>query len=142
VAIAKAVPSDLPEVPMDAGLLARALANLVANAIRGTADGGRIEITAAMERGDLEIAVADEGPVPTPDRLDELFERGLAGSDPLDSGVPHGHAPAGPAARPGLGSTRAIAEAHDGSLRHEHRRGGGNRFVLRLPGRVAPARAA
>ena len=65
-------------VAADAALLARALGNLVRNALRYAGDAGPITLTAAAEGGEAVIAVEDQGPgVPeeTLARLGEPFYR-------------------------------------------------------------------
>ncbi|MCB9637229.1 MAG: HAMP domain-containing histidine kinase, partial [Sandaracinus sp.] len=69
----------------------------------------------------VELAVEDEGPgVPEEDRA-KIFERFFTtDAERRGTGL-------------GLAITRAVAEAHGGSLRFEAREPKGSRFVLKLP---------
>jgi signal transduction histidine kinase len=55
---------DLPEeltISMDEGLVGRALENLIGNALRYTAEGGRISLSARPSKGGAELSIADSG---------------------------------------------------------------------------------
>jgi two-component system, OmpR family, sensor histidine kinase KdpD len=56
------VPDDLPLALVDPGLLERALANIVANAIEWSPIGKTVEIRAVPAPPDLELRVVDHGP--------------------------------------------------------------------------------
>ncbi len=58
----------------DPELLARALANLVRNAVRYAGEAGPIEIVAERRESEVAIAVRDAGPGVPPDVLPHLFE--------------------------------------------------------------------
>jgi signal transduction histidine kinase len=67
--------ADLPDVGIDADALARAVGNLVLNAVEATAPGGRVTVsTAPTESGGVEITVDDEGPGVPPAERDRIFE--------------------------------------------------------------------
>jgi two-component system, OmpR family, sensor histidine kinase CpxA len=66
-------PADL-RVKADPDLLARALGNLVRNALRYAAEAGPITVTAAHNNGRVTIAVEDLGPGVPPADLDRLGE--------------------------------------------------------------------
>jgi two-component system sensor histidine kinase CpxA len=55
-------------------LLARALANLVRNALRYGGGAGPVEITAAEEGDAVRLVVADAGPGVPPDLLERIFD--------------------------------------------------------------------
>ncbi|MFE0459617.1 sensor histidine kinase [Kitasatospora sp. NPDC058965] len=102
----------------DAGLLRRAVANLLGNALaHGHAPGepARIEITVAA---DGTVAVDDAGPGIPPEQARSLFERFHSGKG--SSGL-------------GLSIAAWVAHAHGGSLTVSRSARGGARFVLRLP---------
>lgn len=61
-------------VKADRELLARALANLIRNAVRYAGDAGPITISAERKRDSVEIEVRDSGPGVPGDLLDQLFE--------------------------------------------------------------------
>ncbi len=91
----------------DAGLLERAVANLVENAVRHTPPGTRISVRCTTVEGRGRVEVEDSGPGIPPDGAAHVFERFYRG-DPArsrDSG-----------AGLGLPIASAIAEAHGGRL--------------------------
>lgn len=106
----------------DAGLLERALRNLVANAAEAERSVGRrgpVAISVATAEGAWRIAVEDRGPgLPETVRA-RLFE-------PFASGRPGG-------AGLGLALARRIVLLHGGSIRLEPRAGGGTTAEIRLP---------
>src|SRR5262249_40249416 len=54
-------PADLPEIVADKRALKQIMINLLSNALKFTARGGRVKITAAAERAALAITVEDNG---------------------------------------------------------------------------------
>ncbi|WP_320780000.1 ATP-binding protein [Streptomyces sp. CRN 30] len=129
------VPETLPMVAVDAGLLERAVANVVENAVKYSPAGRRVLVAASAHAGRVELRVVDRGPgVP-----DEAKERIFA---PFQR---HGDAPRGAGVGLGLAVARGFAEAMDGTLNAEDTPGGGLTMVLTLRtvnGPGAPARAA
>ena len=119
------VAPDLPEIAVDAGAIAQALANLIDNAIKYAGDRKAIRIDARVEGDRLAITVADEGvgiPKAEHQRIFEKFYRVGASETQArrGSGV-------------GLALVRHIVEAHDGDVRVDSREGEGSRFTVRLP---------
>jgi len=116
-----ALPEDLPLVRLDGVLFEQALVNVLDNAVKYTAPGTTISITARVEAATVSVEVADAGPgLPsgTEERVFEKFFRG--GTGPAGSGL-------------GLPICRAILAAHGGTARAENRPGGGALFRLVLP---------
>jgi len=114
---------DLPFVRGDLGAIERALSNLLENALRHTPPEGRVRVTVAATRDDVEIAVADTGPgIPagSEERVFERFYRVEEGRSGEGSGL-------------GLAIARRVAELHGGSIRAERAEGGGARFRFTLP---------
>jgi two-component system sensor histidine kinase KdpD len=103
---------------------ARALANLVANALAYSAEESPVDVTAARDADWLVFAVADRGrgiPDPERERIFDAFHRGPAViGNTRGSGL-------------GLSIARQLAEAQHGSIAVEPREGGGSVFTLRLP---------
>ncbi|MDO4271100.1 MAG: ATP-binding protein [Eubacteriales bacterium] len=62
-------------VRTDAGLLEQVLMNYLSNAIRYTADGGRIEITAARTEAGVRLAVFNEGDGLPEEELPKIWEK-------------------------------------------------------------------
>jgi two-component system, OmpR family, sensor histidine kinase KdpD len=117
------VPADLPLVPMDGLLVEQALVNLLENAAKYSPEGATIEVTAALDAGQLVIGITDRGPGVSPGEEERIFEKFYRSTV---------HEQVGGA---GLGLTivRAIALAHGGRVWVEPRAGGGSVFRLALP---------
>jgi two-component system sensor histidine kinase BaeS len=92
----------------DPDLLRQLLDNLLDNAIRHAAPGGRVQLEASRRNGEWKILVSDDGPgIPTAAKR-HLFERFFR-SDPA-----RGRANGG--AGLGLSLSKAIAELHGGGI--------------------------
>jgi two-component system sensor histidine kinase KdpD len=74
-AVVSTVAPGLPALSLDFVLAEQALFNLLDNAAKYAAAGGRIEIVARRDGGRVEIAVRDEGPGISPEALPHLFEK-------------------------------------------------------------------
>ncbi len=122
-------------VRVDPGGLSRVLANLVANAVRHTPCGGRVEITAAPGVDAVELAVSDGcGGIAAEDlaRVFDIAWTGSAARTPDLVAQPPG--PGGSRAGLGLAIVKGIVEAHDGEVSVINRGSSGCRFLVRLPG--------
>jgi two-component system sensor histidine kinase KdpD len=118
-----AVPPTLPLVRADAGLLERAIANVVANAARAAPDGSCVRIAAATRGGDLQLRIIDHGPGVPAEQRDRIFE-------PFQR---LGDTPAGEGVGLGLSVARGVLQAMGGSLTAEDTPGGGFTAVITLP---------
>ncbi|MFD2078295.1 two-component system, OmpR family, sensor histidine kinase KdpD [Actinopolymorpha cephalotaxi] len=118
-----ALPEDLPAVRVDTGLVERAVANIVENAVRHNPTGEPVLLTASALRGQVEIRVADRGPGVPDEAKDHIFE-------PFQR---LGDAPAGTGVGLGLAVARGFAEANGGTLYAEDTPAGGLTMVLTLP---------
>ncbi|HUE25880.1 MAG TPA: HAMP domain-containing sensor histidine kinase [Solirubrobacteraceae bacterium] len=105
----------------DSEALARALENLVENALVHGPDGGAVTVALRRQGSWAALSVSDEGPGPTPGERERVFERFWRG-------------PA-TAARPGSGLglsiVAAIVERHRGRVSVE-----GSTFLIELPARA------
>ncbi|WP_114812974.1 sensor histidine kinase [Paraburkholderia kururiensis] len=119
IALALAQSNDLPdEACFDAAQLARAIDNLILNALRHTPAGGHVTLRAAQHADILSIEVADDGPgVPLAER-EHIFEPFVTGHA-SGSGL-------------GLAVVREIAVAHGGRAFYAARPHGAC-FVIELP---------
>jgi two-component system sensor histidine kinase BaeS len=113
-------------VVVDPDRIAEVLDNLLANALRHTLAGGRVEIGWASRSVGTEIWVEDTGEGIAPEDLERVFERFYR--------VDRARSRASGGSGIGLTIARAIAEAHGGRLWAQSRgRGAGARFTLVLP---------
>ena len=122
------LPADLPLVEYDALLMERVFANLLENAAKYTPPGSRIRIEARAQDQQLTVQVCDNGPGLPPGREQAVFEAFERGS----------REDARPGVGLGLALTRAIVQAHRGSLAAEPAPGGGACFRITLPRREPP----
>lgn len=108
-------------VEADIALLERVFENLIDNALRHTAEGGRV--TLALRRLDrrARIEVADNGEGIAADRLPHVFERFYGGGAN------------GGSAGLGLAIVQRILELHGASIAVDSRPGDGTRFRFELP---------
>jgi two-component system, OmpR family, sensor histidine kinase KdpD len=116
------IPETLPMVAVDAGLLERAVANIVENAVKYSPEDRRVTVAASAIGDRVELRVVDRGPgVPdeAKDRIFEPFQR-------------HGDAPRGAGVGLGLAVARGFVEAMGGTLAAEDTPGGGMTMVLTL----------
>ncbi|MEU6058789.1 sensor histidine kinase KdpD [Streptomyces sp. NPDC047097] len=117
------IPETLPMIAVDRGLLERAVANIVENAVKHSPDGRPVHVSASALAHRVELRVTDRGPgVPdeAKDRIFEPFQR-------------HGDAPRGAGVGLGLAVARGFTEAFGGTLSAEDTPGGGLTMVLTLP---------
>ena len=118
------IPLEL-ELDIDAGLLHRALMQLLENARKYAPPDSPIRIEARILDGQATISVMDRGPGISPDELDKVFEkfyRGRRGANHKVEGTGMG-----------LAIAKGIIEAHGGRIRAERRQGGGATISFTLP---------
>lgn len=127
------IPENLPMVRVDPGLLERAVANIVENAVTHSPENEPVLVSASSLADRVELRVVDRGPgVP-----DEAKERIFA---PYQR---HGDAPSGAGIGLGLAVARGFTEAMEATLNAEDTPGGGLTMVLSLrPGAGAPPAVA
>jgi PAS domain S-box-containing protein len=114
----------------DATRLAQVLSNLLNNAARYTAPGGRIVLRTTLEEGSAVIVVEDNGRGFRPETAQMLFEPFVQGEQDAQPGAGLGI---------GLSIVRGIVELHGGTVEGwSEGPGRGSRFTIRLPGLQAP----
>jgi signal transduction histidine kinase len=119
------IADSLPILYADHERVQRVLNELLDNAIKFTPDGGVIRVRARDEGNQLLCEVEDTGEGIPAEMLSRIFEP----FSPVEPALAHGGSGAGM----GLSLSRAILEAHGGSLQVESERGRGSLFRVRLP---------
>jgi two-component system sensor histidine kinase KdpD len=117
------VAPELPPVTGDAALIERVLRSLVGNVAKHTPAGTHVTIAANVVEDHIEASVEDDGPGLPRGREEEVFESFARGEQ---QGTRRG-------AGLGLAISRAIVEAHGGTIRAEGGRERGTRIVFTLP---------
>ncbi|MGA5423731.1 ATP-binding protein [Streptomyces lavendulocolor] len=126
------IPESLPMVEVDKGLLERAVANVVENAVKYSSDAAPVLVSASAMADRVELRVVDRGtgvPDEAKDRIFAPFQR-------------HGDAPRGAGVGLGLAVARGFVEAMGGTITAEDTPGGGLTMVLTLKAAAAPAATA
>lgn len=127
-AVVLEVPENLPLVTADAGLLERALANVVENALRYSPPGAKVHVVADLLRDAVVVRVVDRGPGVPDDQKQDMFTAFQRLGD----------APSGHGVGLGLAVARGFVEANGGTLEAENTPGGGLTMVLTLPVESGP----
>jgi signal transduction histidine kinase len=104
--------------------------NLVSNAVKFTPAEGRVDVSARLDDGQVEIAVADTGPGIAPEELETIFEEFKQATD----------AKRAEGTGLGLPLSRKLVELHGGRLWVESAAGNGSTFRFTLP--VGPTEPA
>jgi signal transduction histidine kinase/CHASE2 domain-containing sensor protein len=123
--LVKGVVVGLAPIVADADLLARAVSNLVSNAIKYSPEGRPVTVSARTDRGSVVIEVADEGYGIPAELLDRVFQKFYR--------VPRVQDADTPGTGLGLALVREIAELHGGSVGVTSEPGVGSVFALRIP---------
>ena len=110
--------------------VARAIRNLVDNAVAHSPPGGRVEVSAAAEGDTIVVAVTDEGNGVPPEDVQHIFAPFFRGAREQSS--------EGGSAGLGLAIAREIARSAGGEIVLDTTHGAGARFVLTLERTSAP----
>jgi signal transduction histidine kinase len=124
-AFEESIDSSLPKVYVDREAIARALVNLVNNALKYSADEKFLGVKLYRENSALKLEVIDRGIGITRREQSKIFEKFYRTGDPLvhntkGSGL-------------GLSLVRHITQAHGGEIAVESTPGKGSKFTLSLP---------
>jgi signal transduction histidine kinase len=119
------IDGGLPSVCVDREAIARALLNLMNNALKYSADDKYLRVKLYRENGSVKLEVEDHGIGITNREQTKIFEKFYRTGDPLvhntkGSGL-------------GLSLVRHISDAHGGTIDVHSTPGKGSRFTLTLP---------
>jgi hypothetical protein len=117
--------ASVPEVTGDRERLSQLVGNLISNALKFTPAGGRVTVRAFVEGGHAVVEVEDDGIGIPEAEQDRLFQRFFRSSIATEQAIP--------GTGLGLVISRAIAEAHGGTLDVRSKTGAGACFRLDLP---------
>ncbi|OGQ71108.1 MAG: hypothetical protein A2W73_04435 [Deltaproteobacteria bacterium RIFCSPLOWO2_12_55_13] len=116
------VDRELPMVRLDQALIEQCLCNLLLNAASWSRPGTNITVRAALEGGQLVLAVLDEGPGLNESDLRRIFEKFYRASDARPGGTGLG-----------LAIVDGFVRAHGGTAAAANRQTGGAEFTLEIP---------
>ena len=113
------VGNGLPDLQADPVRLTQALVNLVINAVQAVERNGLVEVSVARVGDAISVAIRDNGPGISPEKLASIFEPYFT-TKPEGSGL-------------GLWIAQQIVTAHGGTLKAENRSERGAVFTILLP---------
>jgi signal transduction histidine kinase len=122
--LTESVASDVARVRGNPEKLQRVLYNLVQNAVRHTPQDGTVTLRAERDAGFVRIEVADDGEGIPLEQTAHVFDRFFRGGDGARNGAGAGL---------GLSISRAIVEAHGGTIWVEPGERRGTRVVFTVP---------
>ncbi len=114
-----------PPVLADRVRLVQVIDNLIANAVKFTDEGGRVQVTAAVRGREWRIDVQDPGIGIPPDEIGHLFDRFFRASNATAAGRPGSGL--------GLSIVKEVTELHGGRVTVSSTLGAGTTVSLFLP---------
>jgi PAS domain S-box-containing protein len=117
--------APLPSLPADPDRIGQVIGNLLSNAFKFTPKNGRVTLRAYTREDRLRIEVEDTGPGISPDEVGRLFQRYARTRTALERGVR--------GTGLGLYISKAIVEAHHGTIGVNSELGKGSCFYVELP---------
>jgi signal transduction histidine kinase len=114
---------EIPSLDLDGKQIARVFANLIGNAVKFTPRRGSISVSSSLHSGCLVVEISDSGIGIPKDDLPRIFNKYFRASGAQGfkgTGL-------------GLTISKAIVEAHGGSIAVESAEGEGSRFSVLLP---------
>ncbi|WP_458779422.1 sensor histidine kinase [Arthrobacter sp. D3-16] len=124
VVLAAETPERL-EAHVDGARISQVLDNLVSNAIKYSPDGGNVVVSLAQEDGHLACRVSDTGMGMSAEDASEVFAKFFRTSNVRRTAIP--------GVGLGLPISKAIVEAHGGTIEVESALGQGTTFTFRVP---------
>ncbi|MHB1418919.1 MAG: two-component system histidine kinase PnpS [Bacillota bacterium] len=125
VALEINIPAGLPSPQIGPDLLGQVLINLIENAVKYTAEGGKVTITAESLGAAIKVAVSDTGIGIPEESLSRIFERFFR----VDKARSRKMGGTGL----GLAIVKHVVEAHGGALNVESEVGKGSTFTFTIP---------
>jgi two-component system sensor histidine kinase KdpD len=120
--LATVIPTEMPLIKIDFGLIEQVLHNLILNATQHSPVGSRIRLKFFYDNGFLTIQVMDRG-VGFPDsELNSVFNKFYRGKEAKAGGTGLG-----------LSIVKGFVEAHHGKVIAENRQNGGALFTIKIP---------
>jgi two-component system phosphate regulon sensor histidine kinase PhoR len=116
---------DRLEAHVDGARISQVLDNLVSNAIKYSPDGGNVLVSLEQEDGHLACRVTDTGMGMSAEDASEVFAKFFRTSNVRRTAIP--------GVGLGLPISKAIVEAHGGTIEVESALGEGTTFTFRVP---------
>ena len=116
---------DQLEAHVDSARISQVLDNLVSNAIKYSPDGGEVVVSLAQEDGHVACHVSDTGMGMSPEDASEVFAKFFRTSSVRRTAIP--------GVGLGLPISKAIVEAHGGTIGVDSTLGKGTTFTFRVP---------
>ena len=116
------IPSNMPMVNIDFGLMEQVLHNLLLNATQHSPAGSRIRLKFFHDNGFLTIQVMDRGEGFSADDIHSVFNKFYRGKQAKAGGTGLG-----------LSIVKGFVEAHKGTVTVENRQNGGALFTIKVP---------
>jgi len=116
------IPSNMPLVYIDFGLIEQALHNLLLNATQHAPAGSRIRLKFFYDNETLTIQVMDRGHGLPQDELTSVFNKFYRGREAKAGGTGLG-----------LSIVKGFVKAHKGKVTAENRQNGGALFTIKMP---------
>lgn len=116
------------EIMLDGERIKQVLRNLMANAVKFSPAGGKVEVSFDYDQDDLHVSVADEGPGIPPDELEAIFDKFVQSSKTKSGSGGTGL---------GLAICRQIITGHRGRIWAENGAQGGAVLQFKIPRHLA-----
>ncbi|MFC1935477.1 sensor histidine kinase [Chloroflexota bacterium] len=125
IALHAKVPDQLPPALVDPQRISQVLANLLSNALRHVARGGRVAVAVDQAPAVLQVSVTDSGPGISPQDMPHVFERFYR--------VDKSRSRTGGGSGLGLAIAKGLIEAHGGRIWATSEPGEGSTFAFTIP---------
>jgi two-component system, OmpR family, sensor histidine kinase KdpD len=119
------IPTNMPMVNLDFGLMEQVLHNLLLNATQHSPAGSRIRVKFFFDNGFLTIQVMDRGTGFSETDIHSVFNKFYRGKEAKAGGTGLG-----------LSIVKGFVEAHKGTVDVENRQNGGALFTIKLPTKI------